>query len=279
MGRDARAQERRSAAPAACACSSSARTSARGTTCPPACCATRILARRPDAEVDDPRRARRRRARGPGARAPRAPSSSSGRLRRLFDLQYWLVARFPPTRALATRLAARLGRPLAAGRRRPASRTWSSRPIPAAPRRSPPPARAAASAVPVVSAITDLAALRYWAHRGCDLHLVIHPESAAEIRAIAGADARDRARARAHVAGLRAPRRRRGGTRGARPAGPAPGRGGVRRRLGGRGPARRASRPRSTPARACACVALCGRNEGVRRRLERGLRRRGPRCT
>ena len=45
-------------------------------------------------------------------------------------------------------------------------------------------------AVPLVSAITDLAALRYWAHPGCDLHLVIHPESAAEIRAIAGPDAR-----------------------------------------------------------------------------------------
>ena len=54
--------------------------------------------------------------------------------------------------------------------------------------------------VPVVSAITDLAALRYWARRGCDLHLVVHPESAAEIRAIAGDDARI-----AHVRGLTSP--------------------------------------------------------------------------
>ena len=31
--------------------------------------------------------------------------------------------------------------------------------------------------VPLVSAITDLAALRYWAHPGVDLHLITHPES------------------------------------------------------------------------------------------------------
>jgi UDP-N-acetylglucosamine:LPS N-acetylglucosamine transferase len=39
--------------------------------------------------------------------------------------------------------------------------------------------------VPVVSAITDLAALRYWAHPGIDVHLMIHPESYEEVRAIA----------------------------------------------------------------------------------------------
>ncbi len=44
---------------------------------------------------------------------------------------------------------------------------------------------------PVVSAITDLAALRYWAHPGVDLHLIIHPESAEEVRRIApGTDVR-----------------------------------------------------------------------------------------
>ena len=40
--------------------------------------------------------------------------------------------------------------------------------------------------VPLVSAITDLAALRYWSHPGVDLHLITHPESEAEVRAIAG---------------------------------------------------------------------------------------------
>jgi UDP-N-acetylglucosamine:LPS N-acetylglucosamine transferase len=40
--------------------------------------------------------------------------------------------------------------------------------------------------VPLVSAITDLAALRYWSHPGIDLHLITHPESEEEVRAIAG---------------------------------------------------------------------------------------------
>jgi processive 1,2-diacylglycerol beta-glucosyltransferase len=45
--------------------------------------------------------------------------------------------------------------------------------------------------MPVVSAITDLAALRYWAHPGVDLHLITHPESAVEVRQIApGTDVR-----------------------------------------------------------------------------------------
>ncbi|HWC25685.1 MAG TPA: glycosyltransferase [Solirubrobacteraceae bacterium] len=43
---------------------------------------------------------------------------------------------------------------------------------------------------PAVSAITDLAALSFWAHPGIDLHLIAHPESAAEARAVAGAETR-----------------------------------------------------------------------------------------
>ena len=45
-------------------------------------------------------------------------------------------------------------------------------------------------AEPVVSAITDLAALNYWAHPGVDLHLITHAESEPEVRAIAGPRAR-----------------------------------------------------------------------------------------
>jgi UDP-N-acetylglucosamine:LPS N-acetylglucosamine transferase len=41
--------------------------------------------------------------------------------------------------------------------------------------------------VPVVGAITDLAMMHYWAVPGVDLHLVIHPDSIAEVREIAGA--------------------------------------------------------------------------------------------
>ena len=43
-----------------------------------------------------------------------------------------------------------------------------------------------ALSLPVVSAITDLAALHWWAHPAVDLHLVTHPESIAEVRSIAG---------------------------------------------------------------------------------------------
>jgi processive 1,2-diacylglycerol beta-glucosyltransferase len=40
--------------------------------------------------------------------------------------------------------------------------------------------------VPVCAAITDLAALDYWASAGVDIHLVTHPESIPEVRRIAG---------------------------------------------------------------------------------------------
>jgi UDP-N-acetylglucosamine:LPS N-acetylglucosamine transferase len=43
--------------------------------------------------------------------------------------------------------------------------------------------------VPVCAAVTDLAALRYWATPGADVHLVTHPESIAEVREIAGSTA------------------------------------------------------------------------------------------
>ncbi len=47
--------------------------------------------------------------------------------------------------------------------------------------------------IPVVAAITDLAAMHYWAAPGIDLHLVIHPESIEEVREVAGADSDVRA--------------------------------------------------------------------------------------
>ncbi len=39
---------------------------------------------------------------------------------------------------------------------------------------------------PCYSSITDLAGLRFWAHRGIDLHFITHPESAEEVERIAG---------------------------------------------------------------------------------------------
>lgn len=50
--------------------------------------------------------------------------------------------------------------------------------------------RAGTLGAPLVSAVTDLASLRYWAHPGVDLHLLIHPESVEEVREIAGPSAR-----------------------------------------------------------------------------------------
>ncbi len=41
--------------------------------------------------------------------------------------------------------------------------------------------------IPVCAAITDLAALDYWASEGVDVHLITHPESVPEVRRIAGA--------------------------------------------------------------------------------------------
>jgi processive 1,2-diacylglycerol beta-glucosyltransferase len=43
--------------------------------------------------------------------------------------------------------------------------------------------------LPVVAAITDLAAMHYWASRGVDVHLVTHPESIEEVRSIVGSNA------------------------------------------------------------------------------------------
>jgi UDP-glucose 4-epimerase len=40
--------------------------------------------------------------------------------------------------------------------------------------------------IPCYSSITDLAGLQFWAHPGIDRHFITHPESAAEVEAIAG---------------------------------------------------------------------------------------------
>ena len=122
------------------------------------------------------------------------------RLPLLYDLEYWLIASFPPTRTLMGALSTR------ATRRRLLDAVAEHRAdvvVCTYPGANHVLSAARASgrlAVPVISAITDLAALRYWAHPGTDLHLVTHPESAAEVRAIAGPTARVE-----HVRGLTAP--------------------------------------------------------------------------
>jgi UDP-N-acetylglucosamine:LPS N-acetylglucosamine transferase len=105
---------------------------------------------------------------------------------RLFDLEYWLITHFRPTRwlmswmlyAFASRRVMRFLRA-----RRPAiivsTYPGSTEVLGRLRQRG-------RLEVPVVSAITDLAALRYWSHPAIDLHLVTHPESVDEVRAIAG---------------------------------------------------------------------------------------------
>ena len=129
-----------------------------------------------------------------------APGVVFFRFRWLWDLGYWVFARFAPTRRATQVAMTRLAAPgilslIAArapdvivsvypnvtevlGRLRAGGRIG----------------------VPVVAVITDLAAMHYWATPGADIHLIIHPESVAEVREVAGADARVRV-----VRGLIAP--------------------------------------------------------------------------
>jgi processive 1,2-diacylglycerol beta-glucosyltransferase len=105
---------------------------------------------------------------------------------RLFELAYWLAVRFPPTRRLQSFLVWHIGHRglLRAIRRFRPDLIVSTYPgvnhVLARLR-----ARGAVR-VPLVSAITDLSALRYWSMPGFALHLVTHEESIPEVRGLAG---------------------------------------------------------------------------------------------
>jgi UDP-glucose 4-epimerase len=104
----------------------------------------------------------------------------------LFDIQYWLITKFGPTRWLAHHLSYALG---ANGLLRLIAKNDPDVVISTYPgvtavlgmlrenRRL---------LIPVQSAITDLAGLRYWAHPGVDMHFVTHPESIEEVERLAG---------------------------------------------------------------------------------------------
>jgi processive 1,2-diacylglycerol beta-glucosyltransferase len=106
---------------------------------------------------------------------------------RIFDLSYRLITDVPPTRWFAARLTQWLAA-------RPIRRAVLER-DPDVVISTYPGATEVLGALhaqgkidlPVVSAITDLAALRFWAHPGVDLHLITHPESEEEVREIAPA--------------------------------------------------------------------------------------------
>ena len=108
------------------------------------------------------------------------------RLPRLFALQYFFVARFAPTRVLIQRAGTRFGRPVM---RRLVEEHRPDVIVSTYPGATEILGRMRAAGhleVPAVAAITDLAALRYWANRGMDAHLIIHGESHAEVAQIAG---------------------------------------------------------------------------------------------
>jgi UDP-glucose 4-epimerase len=104
----------------------------------------------------------------------------------LFDIQYWLITKFGPTRWLAHHLSYLLG---ARGLMRQIAEHEPDVVISTYP---------GVTAVlgmlrenrrldiPVQSAITDLAGLRYWVHPGVDMHFVTHPESIEEVERLAG---------------------------------------------------------------------------------------------
>lgn len=104
----------------------------------------------------------------------------------MFDLQYWLITRFAPTRWLAHHLNYWLG---ARGLLRLIAKHEPDAIVSTYPgvtsvlgmlrehRRL---------EIPVQSAITDLAGLRYWVHSGVDMHYVTHPESIEEVERLAG---------------------------------------------------------------------------------------------
>jgi processive 1,2-diacylglycerol beta-glucosyltransferase len=103
-----------------------------------------------------------------------------------WDLGYWAFAENAWTRELSQRLVARTGGP---GVTRLIERVEPDVVVSVYPNVTEVLGRLRRSGrlrVPVVAAITDLAAMHYWASPGVDVHLVTHPESIAEVRSIVG---------------------------------------------------------------------------------------------
>ncbi|HET7574444.1 MAG TPA: NAD-dependent epimerase/dehydratase family protein, partial [Solirubrobacterales bacterium] len=104
----------------------------------------------------------------------------------MFDLQYWLITSFAPTRWLAHHLSYWLGgrglmRLIAANDPDVVISTYPGVTAVLGMLRE-----NRRLEIPVQSAITDLAGLRYWVHSGVDMHYVTHPESIEEVEELAG---------------------------------------------------------------------------------------------
>jgi len=102
-----------------------------------------------------------------------------------FDVEYWLLFRVAPILAFIQWLGTRIARPTAL---RLIAESQPDVVVSSYPGTTEVLGRLRQRGevrVPVVSAITDLAAMRMWAHPAVDLHLITHAESAEEVRAIA----------------------------------------------------------------------------------------------
>ncbi|HEX8754036.1 MAG TPA: NAD-dependent epimerase/dehydratase family protein [Solirubrobacterales bacterium] len=104
----------------------------------------------------------------------------------VFDIQYWLITKFAPTRWLAHHLSYWLGarglmKLIAANDPDVIVSTYPGVTAVLGMLRE-----NRRLATPVQSAITDLAGLRYWVHPGVDMHFVTHPESIEEVERLAG---------------------------------------------------------------------------------------------
>jgi len=103
-----------------------------------------------------------------------------------WDLGFWVFAGNDVTRELSQRLITRVGSP---GLLRLIALTRPDVIVSVYPNVTEVLGRLRRSGrltIPVVAAITDLAAMHYWASRGVDVHLVTHPESIEEVRKVAG---------------------------------------------------------------------------------------------
>jgi UDP-N-acetylglucosamine:LPS N-acetylglucosamine transferase len=110
----------------------------------------------------------------------------AGRMNWLFDFEYLLFARVAPVRRFAQHLlylvtARRLSEHVLRARADVVVSTYPIATEVLGRLRN-----AGRLQTPVCAAITDLAALDYWAHPGIDLHLVTHHESIDEVERIAG---------------------------------------------------------------------------------------------
>jgi UDP-N-acetylglucosamine:LPS N-acetylglucosamine transferase len=117
-----------------------------------------------------------------------APRVVFFRLRWLWDAAFWTFVELAPTRALAQWLLNRLS---GGGLLRLIDSSGADVVVSVFPQATEVLGslrRSGRLRAPAVGAITDVAALHYWAARGIDLHLVVFAESIAEVERITGSD-------------------------------------------------------------------------------------------